>query len=274
MTSPAGNRRPNAPFDTARVQDARYSTRFTPPALAAAEEAKSAEAVLEFTSEGVFFPERAVARISHGIVMGSAAVPSERTVPGLCTRRSLLWLVLVVAAGVPAVWGVMQLRQPVPEVAASQPSLPAPAAPVVREAAATPVVVPPVAAPRATPVSQAAPKAVAKPAALNASNPPAKPVAVVARREPQPEKVASPAPPAPTTIFLGGMRIESDPAGAHVFVNGQPMGSTPLALQDLPAGSRVVRIVADGYQPWSTAVRVVANQQTRVTATLQRSSTP
>jgi hypothetical protein len=48
------------------------------------------------------------------------------------------------------------------------------------------------------------------------------------------------------------------------------VGSTPLVLNNLSAGSSVVRIEAEGYESWSAAVRVVANQQTRVTARLDR----
>jgi hypothetical protein len=44
----------------------------------------------------------------------------------------------------------------------------------------------------------------------------------------------------------------------------------PVVLSGLPVGSRVVRLEADGYQTWSAAIRVIANQQTRVTATLYR----
>jgi hypothetical protein len=40
-------------------------------------------------------------------------------------------------------------------------------------------------------------------------------------------------------------------------------------LKDVPVGSRAVRVEARGYQRWSTAVRVVANQQARVTAKLE-----
>jgi hypothetical protein len=55
-----------------------------------------------------------------------------------------------------------------------------------------------------------------------------------------------------------------------VFVGGTAVGTTPIVLKDLPIGSRVVRLEAAGYQVWSSAVRVVANQQTQVTAILYR----
>jgi hypothetical protein len=71
--------------------------------------------------------------------------------------------------------------------------------------------------------------------------------------------------------FRGSVAVGSSPVGAEVFVNGMPVGRTPLVLTDLPIGSRAVRVTLDGHQPWSRAVQVVANQRTTVTATLERS---
>ena len=73
-----------------------------------------------------------------------------------------------------------------------------------------------------------------------------------------------------TTGFRGSLVVNSDPPGAQVFVGGEPAGSTPLELKAIPVGSRAIRIEAAGYQKWSAAVRVVANQRTQVTATLTR----
>jgi hypothetical protein len=53
-----------------------------------------------------------------------------------------------------------------------------------------------------------------------------------------------------------------------VYINGQRMGVTPLELQELPVGSRAMRVEADGYAAWSSLVRVVADQRTNVTITL------
>lgn len=72
--------------------------------------------------------------------------------------------------------------------------------------------------------------------------------------------------------YRGSLIIESDPEGAQVSLNGRVVGSTPILLEDLPAGSCVVRVEADGYEPWSTAARVVAHRENRVSATLQRES--
>jgi hypothetical protein len=71
-------------------------------------------------------------------------------------------------------------------------------------------------------------------------------------------------------VFRGALAVNSRPAGARVSINGEPLGVTPLTVRSLPAGSRVVRLTAQGYHPWSSAVRVVANQRNSVMATLQR----
>ena len=72
------------------------------------------------------------------------------------------------------------------------------------------------------------------------------------------------------TVFRGALAVNSRPTGARVSVNGQSLGVTPLMVKSLPVGSRVVRLTAQGYHPWSSAVRVVANQRNSVMATLQR----
>ena len=79
--------------------------------------------------------------------------------------------------------------------------------------------------------------------------------------------------PAPASArpprFRGLLAVESRPAGARVTLNGQPVGTTPLVLTNLDVGSRAVRLTLEGYQPWTSAVRVVANQKTNLSATLQ-----
>jgi hypothetical protein len=70
--------------------------------------------------------------------------------------------------------------------------------------------------------------------------------------------------------FFGSLVIVSTPERAHAFVNGVPVGITPLVLTDLPVGSRTIRVEADGYTAWSSTMQVVADQTTSVTATLSR----
>ena len=68
--------------------------------------------------------------------------------------------------------------------------------------------------------------------------------------------------------FEGGLVVISRPDGARVLVDGHAVGTTPLTMKALSAGSHAVRLEKDGYAPWSASVQVVAGQQNRVTASL------
>jgi hypothetical protein len=74
---------------------------------------------------------------------------------------------------------------------------------------------------------------------------------------------------ADTRPFRGSLVVNSLPSGARVFVNGSSVGETPLVLRNQTAGSRAIRIALDGYEPWSSAVRVVANSETQLRAQLR-----
>ena len=68
--------------------------------------------------------------------------------------------------------------------------------------------------------------------------------------------------------FVGSLRIDSLPQGARVFIDRQAAGVTPLVVRDLRAGSHAIRVDADGHISWSSAIRVIADRQTRVHTTL------
>jgi serine/threonine-protein kinase len=70
--------------------------------------------------------------------------------------------------------------------------------------------------------------------------------------------------------FTGGLMVESRPAGANVFVDNHMVGTTPVSLKDVTAGSHAIRLEHDGYRRWSASVRIVASEQNRVTASLER----
>jgi hypothetical protein len=106
----------------------------------------------------------------------------------------------------------------------------------------------------------------------------ASPIAPVATAFANPPVVpiADPRTAAPTAAagirrpqFRGSLVVNSLPSGARVFVNGRSVGQTPLVLRNQPAGSRAIRVALDGYEPWSSAVQVVADTETRLRAELR-----
>ena len=135
----------------------------------------------------------------------------------------------------------------------------------------TPVTVP--AAVAQTPVTFTPTPSTSVPAAAVAVVPASAPAPVAAVRTVRTHtSTAGPAQPktpsSPASGYRGGLVLSSSPAGAEVTMNGQVVGVTPVVLKDLPVGSRALVVRRDGYSPWSTSVRIVADQQTTVQAQL------
>jgi cytoskeletal protein RodZ len=61
----------------------------------------------------------------------------------------------------------------------------------------------------------------------------------------------------------GELRIESNPPGTRVVVNGIGRGSTPLRLRYLPAGSYTIRLVQDGYEGREVTATISADRPVR-----------
>ena len=76
-----------------------------------------------------------------------------------------------------------------------------------------------------------------------------------------------------SSVLQGTLAVYSQPRGANVFLNGRRVGKTPLLLDEMPAGSRAVRVQLDGYSTWSQGVRIVANESTTVAAKLTPAKT-
>ena len=101
---------------------------------------------------------------------------------------------------------------------------------------------------------------------------------VVPEPTPAPQPTQAPeAPQAPGTMHEapagapGTLRITSYPAGARVTVNGIGWGFTPLAIPNLPPGTKTVRVTKDGYEGAETTVTLGDNRPASVSLNLQLS---
>jgi hypothetical protein len=109
----------------------------------------------------------------------------------------------------------------------------------------------------AAPVALAAPAAAA-PAAPAAEQAPARPPVEHEKPEPQPARP-------------GRLLVRSTPGGAHVAVDGQRVGATPVSLDDMAVGVHTVRITAEGYAPQERKVTVTeARPSASLAVTLTR----
>ncbi len=68
----------------------------------------------------------------------------------------------------------------------------------------------------------------------------------------------------------GEIFVDSRPQGARVFIDGKPLGVTPLRVTGQAAGSHDVRLELADHQPWTSTTRVVGGATARVTGSLDR----
>jgi serine/threonine protein kinase len=163
------------------------------------------------------------------------------------------------------------------EAAQTQPAASSSSSAVVgRKATDVTVADPPKPAP-SVPPRAAAPKAeAAAPAAAAGSKTERRSTPSASSRQTAPRAARAPeratTTPASGTAgrFVGALLVESRPEGAKVFLDGRLIGSTPLSMPGIPAGEHAIRLERDGYRRWSSSIRIVASEQNRVTASLER----
>jgi PEGA domain len=67
----------------------------------------------------------------------------------------------------------------------------------------------------------------------------------------------------------GSLQVASRPSGAQVFVDDNLIGTTPLLLSNVAAGSKSLRIELSGYKIWTRSVRIDPSARLRVSAKLE-----
>jgi hypothetical protein len=87
-------------------------------------------------------------------------------------------------------------------------------------------------------------------------------VVAAAPRATVPRRVAS--------VGTGAIVVFSRPSGADVFLDGRLVGSTPLSLGEVAAGTHGVRIALPEHRAWATSVTVTPGSSHRVAASLER----
>ncbi len=192
------------------------------------------------------------AGIALGIPLGYLMAPGGQTTPPAATAP-----LAAPRAAAPS----PSPATPPPEPANAAPA-PANAAPAPVNAAPAPVPETPAPTPSAAPPATRTETATAAPAARK----PAEPQAPAARKPPPPP----PRPKTPAATFVGSLSVVSRPAGATVTLDGRVVGVTPLTLPEVAAGSHAVRLDLAGYLMWSASTQVVAGEQKKVNASLER----
>jgi hypothetical protein len=67
----------------------------------------------------------------------------------------------------------------------------------------------------------------------------------------------------------GSLRIESEPAEANVYINGQNMGKTPYSLTSIAQGNYSIELRAENFEPFKQMVKVQAGQLSELKAIMK-----
>jgi hypothetical protein len=64
--------------------------------------------------------------------------------------------------------------------------------------------------------------------------------------------------------------VQSSPAGAEVYLDGQLVTTTPFQLSEITPGQHTIRIELQGYRTWSSLISVEPGARIRIAAALER----
>jgi len=83
-----------------------------------------------------------------------------------------------------------------------------------------------------------------------------------------PASVATTAPVQEGTPGTGTLSVNTEPAGAQVFIDDILRGTTPATILDLPAGSHTLRLEQEGYSPMTMPVQIAGGQTNTLSTSL------
>jgi hypothetical protein len=63
--------------------------------------------------------------------------------------------------------------------------------------------------------------------------------------------------------------VQSDPAGAEIYLDGQMVGSTPSVLM-IPSGNHQFRVHSPGHADWTRQVTILPGSEITLSATLDK----
>jgi PEGA domain len=124
-------------------------------------------------------------------------------------------------------------------------------------------------APAPSRASDSAPARPPQPASSRASEPPPSPRSepAASRAQAPPASAQTARPVAPNKPAM--LELVSRPLGATVFVDEIRVGVTPVTVNDVMPGTRLIRMELLGHQTWRTSVNVEAGAFMRIGASLE-----
>lgn len=84
-----------------------------------------------------------------------------------------------------------------------------------------------------------------------------------------PTPAPRPQPAQPKEPQITSLNLNSDPAGATIFIDGNAMGKTPTSLKGVDPGEHVLRLAKDGYVDAETTVTLSVGETRNIKMTLE-----
>jgi hypothetical protein len=70
-------------------------------------------------------------------------------------------------------------------------------------------------------------------------------------------------------VYRGTLSVSADQPVAEVFINREKVGTAPVRVRNLRAGSHLVWVESEGHRRWTRVVTVPAEKVTRVSVALE-----
>ena len=70
----------------------------------------------------------------------------------------------------------------------------------------------------------------------------------------------------------GSFTIQTEPAGATIFINGRSVGTSPYEEKEVSPGSYRIRIIKEGHEAWEEEVPIKIGKKAEVFAQLKKTS--
>ena len=74
----------------------------------------------------------------------------------------------------------------------------------------------------------------------------------------------------PAVTAAGGLKVETDPEGAEVIIDGVSKGVTPITIPNIPAGKHTLKLKKSGHIDYDTEINIVANQVRPISTELRK----
>jgi hypothetical protein len=80
--------------------------------------------------------------------------------------------------------------------------------------------------------------------------------------------------PSPMPQDCGKLILNTEPAGAEIYIDGKFVGVTPATIDSVCSGKHTYRLILDGYQEYASTVELIPGQVLQINTVLTSETKP